>query len=309
MNQYKPEGCLFKAATNQKLISSYEGLFDAMNNRIILEARASVCDSSHNLIVDLPCGKGIIPREEGAVGIADGKTRDIALISRVNKIVCFVVKDVFKNDNGEVRATLSRKEAQEECINNYIDYLSSGDVINAKVTHLEQFGAFVDIGCGMPSLIPIDAISVSRISHPSDRFIIGQSIKAIVKSNENGRICLTHKELLGTWLENASDFEAGETVSGIVRSVEEYGIFVELAPNLAGLAEPRDGIQPGQNVSVYIKALIPEKMKVKLIIVDICDGIAKNNNYRYYCSDEHIDHWIYTPESSVKKIESYFPEL
>lgn len=309
MNQYKPEGCLYRTALNQKFISSYEGLCEAMSGKIILEARASVCDSSHNLIVDLPCGKGIIPREDGAVGIADGKTRDIALISRVNKIVCFVVKDVSKKESGEVRATLSRKEAQEECVQKYIDYLSSGDVINAKVTHLEQFGAFVDIGCGMPSLIPIDAISVSRISHPSDRFTIGQNIKAVVKSTENGRICLTHKELLGTWLENASDFEAGETVSGIVRSVEEYGIFVELAPNLAGLAEPRDGIEPGQNVSVYIKALIPEKMKVKLIIVDVCDDVVENKNYRYYCSDEHISHWIYTPAVSDKNVESYFPEF
>lgn len=307
MNHYKPEGCLFKTALNQKIIASYEGLCEAVDSRIIVEARASVCDSSHNLIVDLPCGKGIIPREEGALGIADGKTRDISLISRVNKIVCFVVEDVSKNENGEIYASLSRRKAQEECVRNYIDTLTPGDVIGAKITHLEQFGAFVDIGCGIPSLIPIDAISVSRISHPSDRFFVGQDIRAIVKSAENGRICLTHKELLGTWLENASNFESGETVSGTVRSVEEYGIFVELAPNLAGLAEPRSGIEPGQNVSVYIKALIPEKMKVKLIIVDVCDDVFQNKNFRYYCDAEHINHWVYTPENSEKIIESHFP--
>lgn len=308
MNLYKPEGCLFRSAVNQKSISSYEGLCEAMNSHTIIEARASICDSSHNLIIDLPCGKGIIPREEGAVGIADGKTRDIALISRVNKIVCFLVKDISIKENGEVYAQLSRREAQEECIANYIERLVSGDIIPAKVTHLEQFGCFVDIGCGIPSLIPIDAISVSRISHPSDRFSVGQEVKAVVKSNENGRVCLTHKELLGTWSENAADFEAGETVSGIVRSVEEYGVFVELAPNLAGLAEPRDNIYPGQNVSVYIKALIPDKMKVKLIIVDVCEDTVFDKNYKYYCNCNHIDHWIYTPDNSEKIIETFFPE-
>lgn len=135
----------------------------------------------------------------------------------------------------------------------YISKLTPGDIIDARVTHLEQFGCFVDIGCGIPSLIPIDAISVSRISHPSDRFFTGQYIKAVVKSNDGSRICLTHKELLGTWEENASLFSSGETVSGIVRSIEDYGIFVELAPNLAGLAEPKENIHAGQSISVYIK--------------------------------------------------------
>jgi transcriptional accessory protein Tex/SPT6 len=64
---------------------------------------------------------------------------------------------------------------------NYISKLIPGDIIPAKVTHLEQFGAFVDIGCGIPSLIPIDAISISRISHPVDRFVPNQDIKVIIK--------------------------------------------------------------------------------------------------------------------------------
>ena len=252
---YNPEGCLFRTAENQKYISTPEGLAEAMEKGIILEARASVCTGEHDLIIDLPCAKGIIKREEGAVGIAEGKTRDIAIISRVNKIVCFKVMKLSSDSNGKLTAYLSRKSAQEECISEYINSLSSGDIIDAKVTHLEQFGAFVDIGCGLPSLIPIDAISVSRISHPSDRFTAGQFIKAIVTSNDNARICLTHKELLGNWEENVSLFRAGETVAGTVRSVEDYGIFVELAPNLAGLAELRDGVYAGLIIIATICSL------------------------------------------------------
>ena len=138
----------------------------------------------------------------------------------------------------------------------------------AEVTHLEPFGCFVDIGCGISSLIPIDSISVSRISHLSDRFQVGQNIRAVIKALEGGRVFLTHKELLGTWEENARLFHRDETVTGIVRSVEHYGIFVELTPNLAGLAEPKEGVQVGQTASVYIKSLIPEKMKIKLTVVD-----------------------------------------
>lgn len=302
---YRPEGCLFKTAENQRYISTVEGLTEAMEKGIILEARAAVCDSSHNLIVDLPCASGTILREDGAVGITEGKTRDIALISRVNKIVCFKVISISA-DNGKVSARLSREAAQREFIAEYSDKLQPGDVIEARVTHLEQFGCFVDIGCGVPSLIPIDTISVSRISHPSDRFAVGELIKAVVRSREGSRISLTHKELLGTWEENISGFKSGETVSGIVRSVESYGIFVELAPNLAGLAELRDDIRPGQNVSVYIKAIIPEKMKVKLVIVDICDEYEQWQELKYFYDKEHMDIWKYAPECSGREIVTDF---
>ena len=63
-------------------------------------------------------------------------------------------------------------------------------------------------------------------------------VKAVVKSidRETGRIYVSHKELLGTWEENANNFNIGQTVSGIVRSIEPYGIFIELASNLAVLA-------------------------------------------------------------------------
>ncbi len=306
MNKYCPEGELFMTPDNQSCIKSIFSLQEAMLQGKILEARVLICDNDHDLRIDLPCAKGIIPREEGALGIAEGTTKDIALITKVNKPVCFKVKQILKDESGGFTAILSRREVQQECMENFISALTPGDVIPAKVTHLEQFGAFVDIGCGIPSLIPIDAISVSRISHPSDRFQTGQDIFVVIKDISGGRVWLSHKELLGTWEENASRFNYGETVSGIIRSVEDYGIFVELAPNLAGLAEPKEGAAVGQHASVYIKALIPEKMKVKLIIVDVFSGSHIHRPPEYFITEGHISHWRYSSELSSKVIESRF---
>lgn len=306
MKKYCPEGALFGSPDNQSCIRSVFALQEAMLQEKILEARVLICDNNHDLIVDLPCAKGIIPREEGALGIAEGTTKDIALITKVNKPVCFKVKQILKDEAGGCTAVLSRREVQEECMEEYISSLTPGDVIPAKVTHLEQFGAFVDIGCGIPSLIPIDAISVSRISHPSDRFRTGQDIFAVIKDVCGGRVWLSHKELLGTWEENAARFNYGETVPGIIRSVEDYGIFVELAPNLAGLAEPKEGTEVGQHAGVYIKALIPEKMKVKLIIVDVFSGAQMYRPPEYFITEGHISHWRYSSELSSKVIESRF---
>ena len=301
-----PEGALLDTLENQNAISSPQGLLQAQLTGKILEARVTTCDSNHNMWVNLPCMRGMIPREEGAVGIAEGELRDIALIARVGKPVCFKVIRIETDENGEEFALLSRRAVQEQCMAQFLSQLNPGDIIDAKVTHLEPFGAFVDIGSGIASMVPIDAISVSRIAHPSDRFVVGQNIRVIIKGRQDKRIMLSHKELLGTWEENAALFHVGETTCGIVRSVEKYGVFIELMPNLAGLAELRQPVEVGQRTSVYIKALIPEKLKVKLILVDVCEDSAKPEPLRYFYHENHIDHWIYTPAGAGKFIDTVF---
>lgn len=307
MKNYKPEGRIISTEENKKYLSGACTLRDAFHSKAILEARVMRCDAEHNLHVDLGCMKGIIPRNEGAMGIEDGSVRDIALISRVNKPVAFVITGFEADENGETYALLSRRRVQEDCVREYVSQLSAGDVIPATVSHMEGFGVFCDIGCGISALMPIDSISVSRIPHPSARFTAGNRIFAAVKSiDESGRITLSHKELLGTWEQNAENLSVGETVPGIVRSVEKYGIFVELAPNLAGLAEFSDGVEPGSHASVYIKSIIPSKMKVKLIIVDSFDADYPSQPMKYFIDNGHIDRWVYSPEDSDKQIETVF---
>lgn len=306
MTNYFPEG--YNGVASNANFKNIDTLKEAMAAGRILEAKAIVCDFKHNLIVDLGCMKGIIPREECAVGIAEGTTRDIAIISKVNKPVCFKIIDIKEEEKFKPYAVLSRRIVQEECMENYIGKLTAGDIIKGKITHLEPFGCFVDIGCGIISLLPIDAISVSRISHPKDRFYIGQNINAVVKSiGEDNKLCLSHKELLGSWEENASRYKSGETVGGIIRSVESYGVFVELAPNLAGLAELKEDVRAGQQASVYIKSLIPEKMKIKLIIVEAFDSEDdKPKKIEYFKENGHIESFCYSPRNSEKIIETVF---
>lgn len=307
MTEYLPEGYLIDTVKNKAFLSSFENLDAAMKNRNVLEAKVVLCTAAHDLIVDLGCMRGIIPREEGAIGIESGETKDIAIISRVNKPVCFFITAFDKDRSGRKIAVCSRKAVQEECRANFLDKLVPGDIIPAVVTHMESFGCFADIGCGISSLLPIDSISVSRIGHPSDRFKNGQRIFAAVSGRDSfGRICLSHKELLGTWEQNAENFSPGETVSGIIRSVEDYGVFVELTPNLAGLAEPCNHLVPGQQASVYIKSLIPDKMKIKLIIVDVFDEETMPSAFEYYITKGHLDFWQYSPLSSPKTVFTDF---
>ncbi len=302
MKEFYPEE--IKTKEDGKIYYTTENINGAIKSGEILRAVVSLCDTSHNLTVDLGSMRGVIAREDALISL-DGNIRDIAIISRVGKTVCFTVEDIIYDLSGIPVARLSRKKAQEKFITQFLSSKRVGDVLRARVTHLDSFGVFCDIGCGVIALLPIDFISVSRISHPKDRFYVGEDIKVVLKGiSEDGRITVSHKELLGTWEEHAANFTAGQTVTGVVRSVEEYGVFVELAPNLAGLAEPYE-TKVGETVSVYIKSIIPDKMKVKLIIIDSFKGgpVPKT---KYFFKEDHIDLFEFSPKSSSKKIFTEF---
>lgn len=304
MNEFYPEG--YSLAGVSRYSFTLSELSEARAEERVLEGIVKMCDSAHNLIIDLGCMTGIIPREEGALGITEGYTRDIALISRVGKPVCFIVTDIKTNAEGSAFAVLSRRKAQELCRDYILTAKTYGDITPARITHMETFGAFCDIGCGNIALLPIDAISVSRISHPKDRFYVGEDIKAVIKNiAEDGKITLSHKELLGTWEENACMFAPGQTVTGVVRSVEDYGIFVEITPNLAGLAEPKANVEVGQQASVYIKSIIKEKMKIKLIIIDNF-STGYSPEIKYFYEGNHLEEWDYSPKDCKKRIFSKF---
>ena len=290
---YLPEGFRLNTPEN-RWVNTPAAMDQAAEEEQILEGIVTRCDCAHNLVVDCNGITGLIPRSEAALGLSSGRTREIALLSRVGKPVCFQVIG-----EGDGQYLFSRAKVQQKALNYLMEHLLPGDVISARVTHLEPFGAFVDIGCGLTSLVGIEHISVSRIAHPAERFYPGQWIHVAVRGVDPslGRVHLTHRELLGTWLENARRFSPGETVSGVVRGNEDYGVFVELSPNLSGLAERKEGVSSGDGVSVYIKSILPEKMKVKLILIDKLEK-APSTLIRpedYQITQGRLQHFLYSP--------------
>lgn len=304
--QFLPEGYINGSGGSVRCGAE---LVRAMEKKSIIEGTVLRCDSADmSLLVELGGVRGVIPRGEAAYS-ADGDVRDIAIITRVGKRVSVVVTDIVRHGT-ETSAVLSRRAVQERCMNEYISTLIPGDVIPVRVTHLEPFGAFVDIGSGIVSLASVDTLSVSRIAHPSDRLSVGASTYAVVRSVDRdvGRLYVSFRELFGTWEENAAFFSAGETVTGIVRSVEQYGIFVELLPNLCGLAEYRAGVKPGDGCAVYVKSIIPERMKIKLVMIDTFPS-PEHIPPKLFIDPEkvrHIDRWRYSPDNCKRIIETVF---
>lgn len=310
---YLPEGSLIGSEANREIFESKSSVMRAIEEEIIAEGRAFLCDRGMDLHVATPYGEGIIKKSEIAYGEDGCEPKDIAVITKVGKPVNFLILGF--DDSG--RLLLSRKAAQKKCYDEYISQLRPGDIREAAVTHLEPFGAFLDIGCGYPALLSVDSISVSRISHPQDRLREGERIRCVIKSIDRGmrRVFASQRELYGTWEENAAMFSAGQTVRGIVRSIEPYGIFIELAPNLAGLAEvkmPFEGeIDPvGRFASVYIKSIIPQRMKVKLVLIELLEKCVGTSGGDYLIGEDidHIYEWEYSPRGSTKRVVTSFYE-
>lgn len=278
----------------------------SMETKEILCAKALVYEKGVGLHFNLGGYKGLMPMEQTAFTPDGESVKEAAVVTRVNKNVCFVITDIVP-ENGETVVYISRRQAQILAYENYINSLHSGDIIPCSVSHVDSFGVFCDVGCGITALLPIDFISVSRINSPADRFSAGQNIYACVKSiDDKGKIVLSHKELLGTWAENAALFKAMSTVTGVVRSIESYGIFIELTPNLASLAETCEGIQVGDVVNVYIKSIIPEKMKVKLVIMSTVKNPVESGGIKYFLTKGRISKWEYSTPGCKKHIETVF---
>lgn len=292
-----PEGRLLSSAANRMACSSLSALRGAMEREEVLEGVALLSHADKGLEVAVGPFLGYIPPGETALGLAEGRVREIAVLARVGKPICFTITGIEGTDGG-IKLILSRRRAQELAWAGLRE-LPLGTVIPATVNHLEPFGAFVDMGRGLPSMIGVERISVSRIRHPGERFQPGQEIWAAILGRDDAlcRLRLTHKELLGTWEENARRFDAGMTVPGTVRGVMDYGLFVELLPNLTGLAEPHGGIREGDRVSVYLKALYQNSAKCKLLIINKLPP-APAAPLRYFLPQGmHMERWHYLPES------------
>lgn len=287
MNPYNPEGV-------NAALPTADDLRRGMGTGEIFQARCIKCDEFHNLHLELKEIQGIIPREEAALGIREGTAKEIAILSRVGKWVSF--QAIGFDSRGT--AILSRRAAQAEAKSYFLNALRPGDIIPAVVQNAAEFGVFCDIGCGCTALMRIERCCISRLTTTAEHFHTGQHIHAAVLAVEDasGLIHLTGRELLGTWEENAELFRPGQTVTGTVRSVMPYGVFIELTPNLSGLAEPSFPLAPGDPVSVYIRSIQYDKHKLKLSVLEKL-AEPQPASLTYFVTGGHLDSWKYHPDS------------
>lgn len=243
---------------NEEEISyTKEELEYAYENKQTLQGKIGSIDCDNNVYINLGNNiKGMIPQSE------------LGIVTKNNKYIQFKVKGIESREGPYI---LSRTDVKNESLNWAIN-LNEGDIVSGIVRNIKPYGAFVEIAGGVSGLLYVNDISVARMKSPEEKLQLGQRIDVKIKSidKKNKKFYLSYKDMLGTWEENAQEFDEGSIVTGTVKETakNKCGVFIELRPNLIGMCEYTDKVKYGDKVNVKIKRIIPDKKKIKLVIVN-----------------------------------------
>jgi small subunit ribosomal protein S1 len=198
---------------------------------------------------------------------------------------------VTKLESGGRNVVVSRRQLLEEeaavRATQTWERIAVGAVLQGRVTSLRDFGAFVDLG-GVEGLIHISELGYGRVAHPSEVLQEGQTVEAQVIKVEgpgegSGRrqVALSLKALAqDPWETVAATFPVGTTVPGVVRRLEQFGAFVEIAPGIDGLvhvskialdrriAHPRNVLNIGDQVEVTVTGVDAAKRRISLSMIE-----------------------------------------
>ena len=178
--------------------------------------------------------------------------------------------------------------------------LKNGAQLAGKVTRLESFGAFVDLGSGVEGLVHVSEISHRRVGHPQEVLAVGQQIQvAVLRTKDLGqrrkeRIWLSIKALeKDPWQEIKEQFAVGTVATGKVDGLEDFGAFVELAEGVRGLVHvseiadrrighPREVLSLEEEVKVVVLEVDARRQRLRLSInqVDALESEAHLAEFR-----------------------------
>jgi len=198
------------------------------------------------------------------------------LRSLVNKKLKAKLIDLNEADD---KVIFSEKEVYAENKKQELDKYKIGDVVDATVNGIVDFGVFVEFGpenSGLEGLVQISELAWQRIEHPRDIFKVGDKLKAQIIGIENDRVTLSAKKMLeDPWKKAVEKYEVGQTVKGKVLKYDKFGAFVELDKDISGLVhiselsedkinKTEDIVKVGKEYEFIILSIEPEDHRMGL---------------------------------------------
>ena len=190
------------------------------------------------------------------------------------------VKEIDRENNKVILSAKEVLDAEfEQNKQTVISSLQIGQELEGTVQRLTPFGAFVDIG-GIDGLVHVSELSWQHVAHPKDVVSEGQAVRVKVLKVDPaaGKISLSIKAAQpGPWETTGDKFNVGDIVTGTVRRIVSFGVFVEIAPGVEGLvhisqlahrhvATPHEVVKEGQEVKAKVLDFNPAEKRVSLSI-------------------------------------------
>src|SRR5918997_282215 len=229
--------------------------------------------------------EGVIPSNELSIRKSVNPNEEVEIGEEVDALV-------LTKEDQDGRLILSKKRARFERAWRRIEAAAEsgepvvGLIIEGQISNIVDFGAFVDLD-GIDGLIHISELSWSHVNHPSEILSIGDTVqvKVLDIDRDRQRISLGLKQTQeDPWQRVVDTYNVGDELEGTVTKVVAFGAFVEIMEGVEGLVHiselaqqhvenPREIVQPGDDVKVKILEIETERRRLSLSIKRVEDQV------------------------------------
>jgi len=265
----------FRAAGQERV---WQTLTDRLKTREIIKTKILEANKG-GLMVEVNGVMGFLPvsqlASEHYPRVEEGDKNKILEVLKSYVGSIFDVQ-IITADAQDEKLIVSEKAVSEEELRGKIGQLQLGQIVEAEISGIVDFGVFVKFGLGLEGLVHISELAWTRIDHPKDLFKVGQKVQAQVISIDRDRISLSIKRLQpDPWVESIKKYSVGQMVPGKVTKVMPFGAFVELDPDIYGLVhsvelsndevkDPTEIIKVGDEKEFKIISIEPQEHRLGL---------------------------------------------
>jgi small subunit ribosomal protein S1 len=219
---------------------------------------------------------------DGLLHITDMAWKRVKHPSEVVNVGDEIEVRILKFDRERQRVSLGLKQLGADPWQNIARRYPSGTRLFGKVTNIADYGCFVEIEEGVEGLVHVSEMDwTNKNVNPSKVVHTGEEVEVMVLDidEERRRISLGIKQCKpNPWREFADNYNRGDRVSGQIRSITDFGLFIGLPGGIDGLVHLSDlswdvpgeeavrGYQKGQQVEAIVVAIDPERERISLSV-------------------------------------------
>ena len=252
-----------KALIERDLASQRESILSTMEAGQVLEGVAKNI-TNFGVFVDLGGVDGLLHITDLTWGRVSHPTEVVSLDENLKVVVLDYDKD-------RQRISLGLKQLQPHPWENIEERYKPGDVVEGKVVSITDYGAFLEIEQGIEGLVHVSEMSwTGHIRHPSQHVSLGQVVKVSVLSIDHStkKISLGMKQFeTNPWEGISMRYPPGTVLSGRVRNITHFGVFVEIEPGIDGLVHVSD--LSWTKTIRHPSEIVKKRQELSVVVLDV----------------------------------------
>ncbi len=290
------KGQLILSHKTARSMRSWDRVNQALENDEVITGYIK-CRTKGGMIVDVFGIEAFLPGSQIDVkpirdyDVFVGKTTEFKIVKINHEF-----KNVVVSHKALIEAELEQQKAE------IISKLEKGQVLEGTVKNITSYGVFIDLG-GVDGLIHITDLSWGRVTHPEEVVQLDQKLNVVILDFDDAkkRIALGLKQLTPhPWDALSADLKVGDTVTGKVVVIADYGAFVEISPGVEGLIHvsemswsqhlrsAQEFLKVGDTVEAQILTLDREDRKMSLGMKQLKADPWDKIDEKYAVGSQHV---------------------